>query len=219
MIKSPIQSPSDQWKCSRGLQGALPQAQHVSSCHSTQALRSAHMCRPGRVSIEHPLGRCRGREAGVLPLPLTYAPVHLRKKKWKQIFCPRVLIYFHFFPLPCRPWGLCHAGVVPTSRAAVLPPASPSPPTVPLCHCCLGHCRDLLSSQSQDCIAGAAHVLQSLPNGAGNHNNKEQLLVGFFWKWKPELLILHENIAFYVLPPLLCASSGVWVRKAVGNTK
>lgn len=87
----------------------------------------------------------------------------LEKKKWKQHFCPRVFVGFHFFLIRCRLWGPCcshHFSVIPTSGAVVLHPTSPSPPTATMQHCCLGHCGDLLSSQSQDCIAGAAHALQ-----------------------------------------------------------
>lgn len=130
MLKSLIQSPWNQWKCSHWLQGALPQALHGSSCHATRALGSAQRCGSGRLSTPHPLGRHAGTGVGILPQPLTYAPPRLRKKNGKQHFCPRVFVRFHFFPVHCGPWGLCHAGVVP-HKSPSIPSRSPRVPPLP----------------------------------------------------------------------------------------
>lgn len=68
------------------------------------------------------LGRCTGTGAGIFPLPLTYTPLHLRNHMKTALLSQ----------------GL--SGPLQAMGTLVLSPSSLSPPTVPMGHCCLGHC-------------------------------------------------------------------------------
>lgn len=132
MLKSLIQSPWNQWKCSHWLQGALPQALHGSSCHATRALGSAQRCGSGRLSTPHPLGRHAGTGVGILPRPLTYAPPRLRKKMGNST---SVLESLYVFTSSRSTAGRGDSATLVWSPTS--PP--PSPPAAPVCHRCLRH--------------------------------------------------------------------------------
>lgn len=83
-----------------------------------QALCSVQAFGSEQVSSAHPLGRCTGTRAEILPLPLMHTALHLTKKMWKQHLCPRIFALFLLPHSPLQAVGLCHIGVVSTGGTA-----------------------------------------------------------------------------------------------------